>query len=212
MQAYLAELASRPVNFVEPPVTMTEQSGWTVDGHQDQVGLEKPGPPEAEGMFERARRGMMNYDFSDPSIAIGHFDPNSPFVNRNILLELKVFGFRFLGGARVHSVREESGPETTVFGFRYDTLQGHIERGFEWFLLTKEHASGKVSFRIEAHWRLGDFPNWWSRLGFKLFGGHFRRAWRERAPRRLSRLAAQPVPAATAPPGRLAHRGGDDVP
>ena len=28
--------------------------------------------------------------------------------------------------------------------FRYDTLEGHIERGYEWFLLTKDHATGGI--------------------------------------------------------------------
>ena len=51
----------------------------------------------------------------------------------------------------------ESGPRRTgVFGFRYDTLEGHIERGVEWFLLTKttgeksafasRRAGGRASF------------------------------------------------------------------
>jgi hypothetical protein len=94
-----------------------------------------------------------------------------------------------------------------VCGFRYDTLEGHIERGFEWFLLTKEHATGEVRFKIEAHWQLGQFPNWWSRLGFRLIGEHYRTLWRHRAPERLRELAEQPARKPVAAPGDLAHRG-----
>lgn len=120
-------------------------------------------------------------------------------------------GFRFLSGCRVHSVREETDESGTTFGFRYDTLQGHIEQGFEWFLLVKEHESGKIHFTIEAHWRLGDFPNLWSKAGFYVMGEHYRKLWRQRAPERLRRLAHQPEAAPVAEPGQLAHRG-DETP
>ena len=71
----------------------------------------------------------------------------------------------------------------------------------------KEHATGKIHFTIEAHWRLGDFPNLWSKAGFKLIGEHYRSLWRHRAPERLRKLAHQPEAAAVAAPGELAHRG-----
>lgn len=212
LKAYLADLASRRVNFDVPPEQMTAENGWTVDGASEvPIGTEPPGPPLPDGFYSRAKQALINYDFSDPSIVVGHFDPNVPFVGRDMLLELKVLGFRFVNGCRVHSVREESDDAGTTFGFRYDTLEGHIERGFEWFLLKKDHASGKVDFTIEAHWRLGDFPNFWSQIGFKLLGERYRELWRHRAPERLRRLAHQPVEKPVAEPGRLAHRG-DETP
>ena len=84
-----------------------------------------------------------------------------------------------------------------------DTSNG----GFEWFLLTKDHSTGGIHFKIQAHWRLGQFPNFWSKLGFKLLGEHYRSLWRQRAPERLRRVAHQPVTAPIAGPGQLAHRG-----
>jgi uncharacterized protein (UPF0548 family) len=132
-------------------------------------------------LFATGKRALIDYDFSDRSIVVGHFDPRAPLEGRDMLLELKVFGFRFLSGVRVHTVRDESDEHRTSFGFRYDTLQGHIERGFEWFVLSKNHETGEVRFRIEAHWRLGKFPSWWSRLGFLLLGARLRERWRRRA-------------------------------
>lgn len=210
MKGYLAALADRTVNFNTPPQQMTRENGWTVDGEAEvPIGTEPPGPPLPDGFYARARQALINYDFSDPSIVVGHFDPNTPFVGRDILLELKVMGFRFINGCRVHSVRDESDEGATTFGFRYDTLEGHIEQGFEWFLLVKEHATGKIHFTIEAHWRLGDFPNLWSKVGFKLIGEHYRSLWRHRAPERLRKLAHQPEAAPVAAPGELAHRGSE---
>ena len=207
MQAYLAELRGRSVNFDVPVAEMTAERGWTVDGSDECLGAEPPGPPQPDGLFARARQAVAHYDFSDPRIVEGHFDPRVPLPGRDMLLEMKVLGFRFLGGVRVHSVRDEADGTGSRFGFRYDTLEGHIERGYEWFLLTKDHRTGEVRFQIEAHWRPGDFPNWWSALGFRLFGEHFRRAWRWRAPRRLRELAHKPATAPVAEPGELAHRG-----
>jgi uncharacterized protein (UPF0548 family) len=207
MKAYLAELARRKVNFTEDPANMTPENGWTVDGGERTLGHEPLGPPLPDGLFSKSRQGLINYDFSDPGIVEGHFDPQDPFVGRNMLLEIKCLGLHFLGGTRVHGVRDEVGEKGTVFGFRYDTLEGHIERGFEWFLLTKDHETGEVRFKIEAHWRLGDFPNWWSALGFKLIGERFRARWRDEAPLRLQRLAQNPATTPLPPEGELAHRG-----
>jgi uncharacterized protein (UPF0548 family) len=207
LQDYLVRLRERPVNFETPVEHMTAEHGWTVDGSHDCIGEEPPGPPVRDGIFERAKNGIVNYDFSDPRIVAGHFDPAAPLVGRDILLEIKVLGLRFLSGARVRAVRDETRAHETLFGYRYDTLLGHIERGYEWFLLTKDHRTGEVWFRIEAHWRLGDFPNWWSRVGFHLVGDHCRRLWRHRAPERLRELVHRQPSGVIAPPGRLAHRG-----
>jgi len=207
MKAYLADLADQPVSFETAIEDMVPEKGWTVDGAEEPIGQEPPGPPVPDGVFDRARQGIINYDFSDPRIVQGHFDPDTPFVGRDVLLELKVLGLHFLSGCRVHSVREETDGRRTYFGFRYDTLKGHIERGYEWFLLTKEHETGEVRFKIEAHWQLGDFPNWWSALGFNLVGERCRAAWRRNAPERLRQVARRPVEKPAAAPGGLAHRG-----
>lgn len=212
MTQYLKALEERRVSFDTPADEMDEAHGWTVDGAETVLGTEPPGPPVPDGAFERAKQGIINYDFSDPNIVQGHFDPNTPLVGRNILLEIKVrlLGLRFLGGCRVHSLKETANEEQTVFGFRYDTLEGHIEQGYEWFLLTKNHRTGEVRFKIEAHWRLGTFPNWWSRLGFRLIGERCRTLWRHRAPLRLQEVIQRPVPKPVVAPGHLAHRGNDD--
>ncbi len=203
----LAGLAGKEISFDADPAAMIPENGWTVDGIEEVLGREPPGPPVPDGLFERARLGLVNYDFSDPRIVEGHFDPNVPLGQRNILLEIKVFGLRYLCGARVTAVREETCAEGTVFGYRYDTLDGHIEQGMEWFLLTKDHETGDVRFTLQARWRLGQFPNWWSWLGFKLIGERFRIRWRHCAPKRLRRLAEHPPVRPVAEAGHLAHRG-----
>ena len=207
LREYLAELRDARPNFHERPQRMTPEHGWKVDGADRVIGCEPPGPPVPDGIFERAKQAVVNYDFSDPRIVVGHFDPAAPLANRTILLEIKSFGPRFLAGVRVHTVRDESDDSRTSFGFRYDTLEGHFEQGFEWFLLSKRHVSGEIRFRIQAHWRMGDFPTWWSRLGFLVLGQWSRARWRRLAVERLQRLAPRPPETPVAEHGRLAHRG-----
>lgn len=188
MRSYRETYESQPVNFDVPLDQITQENGWTTDGAKSIIGHEPPGPPVEDGHFMRARAALIAYEFSDPAIVDGHFDARSEFVGRTLLLEIKVWRLRFLSGVRVHSVRDEVHETRTIFGFRYDTLEGHIERGFEWFLLEKDHATGAITFQIEARWRLGEFPNWWSKLGFKLIGEHYRDRWRRAALERLTRL------------------------
>ena len=207
LRGYLAELRDARPNFHERPERMTTEHGWNVDGDDEPLGYERPGPPLPDGLFARAKLAVANYDFSDPRMVVGHFDPQVPLPKRDLLLEIKTFGLRFLGGVRVHTVRDEQDEQRTSFGFRYDTLEGHFEQGFEWFLLSKSHASGEVRFRIQAHWRMGHFPTWWSRLGFLLVGGISRVYWRRRAVARLRQLAHQPEVGSVAGAGQLAHRG-----
>lgn len=211
-EAELEELLKRaeslPCNFSATQEEMTRERGWNHYFSDSVIAMEPPGPPEPEGPFARARVAVANYEYSDPGIVVGHFDPNVPLLGRRMLLELKVLGQHYLCGVVVGAVREEADDEETVFGFRYDTLEGHFEVGSEWFLLTKRHASGEVHFRVSAYWRTGHFPNWWSRLGFRLIGHRYQEKWHRRAHARLSLLAYHgsllpPRPAE----GRLVHTG-----
>jgi uncharacterized protein (UPF0548 family) len=196
LRAGLAALAARRVSFDLPAEAMTAENGWTVDSLDLEIGPEPPGPPLPDGLFERCRRLLAEYEFSNPDTVTAHFDPEVPLLGRDMLLEFRTLGFSFLNGVRVRKVRDEADDRQTLFGYRYDTLEGHMERGFEWFFVCKEHASGKVRFRVEERWQLGEFPTWWSRLGFRLSGWYFRARWLREGPERLRRLAeADPRPA-----------------
>ena len=109
--------------------------------------------------------------FSVPAIVLVHFDPAEPLLWRCMLLEVQVLGLHYLCPAVVNRVTDEA----DVFGFRYDTLEGHLERGVEWFLLTRND-QGQIRFRIEARWQQGEFPNWWSRVGFIVLSGYYQRS------------------------------------
>jgi hypothetical protein len=195
------------LNFSDALDEMTLDRGWHQYYSEATVAAEGPGPPEPDGPFERGRVVVANYAFSDPRIVIGHFDPAVPLDGRRMLLEMRAFrALHYLAGVVVGATRSEAADGQTVFGFRYDTLEGHIEEGAEWFLLTKDHATGAVRFRIEAAWRPGQFPNWWSRLGFYWVGLRYQRIWHHRAHALLAGLMRGPGVVAPGPArGRLVH-------
>ncbi len=201
LKARLQRLAEARPNFEASEAQMTGQNGWHHYHSEAVIARE----PEGDSCFARARTALASYQFSDPAIVVAHFDPEGPLLTRRILLEIKVLGLRYLCPAAVDAVRDEPG----VYGFRYATLDGHIERGVEWFLLTKDER-GEIRFRIEARWRRGDLPNWWSRIGFMLLAGYYQRRWHRHAHHRMSLLAYY---GSTRPPRRdasgLTHQGVD---
>jgi uncharacterized protein (UPF0548 family) len=203
----LAAAGQRRRNFDETESGMTPERGWSRHYSQAIVGREAAGPPAADGPFERAWPIVERYAFSDPRIVKGHFDAAAPLPGRVMLIEAQVLGLHYLGPVVVAAVRHDSDGQRTVRGFRYDTLEGHFERGLEWFLLTKDHASGNVTFTVHAGWRRGQLPNVWSRLGFRLLAPRYQRAWHRLAHLRLRTLLGsrglEPLPRGA----RLVHSG-----
>jgi uncharacterized protein (UPF0548 family) len=196
----LERLSSASVSFNGAEEELTGEHGWN-HYHSEAIIVAQ----SDDTSFQRARVALANYQFSDPGIVVAHFDPKGALLGRRILLEIKVFGLRYLCPAVVTNVRDES----SVYGFRYDTLEGHIERGMEWFLLTRD-GNGAIRFRIEARWQPGDMPNWWSRAGFSVLSGYFQRRWHRRAHNLLSLLAR--FGSTTRPPrdaAGLTHQGID---
>jgi uncharacterized protein (UPF0548 family) len=203
LKVRMTALAGLNRNFDVPEEELTVDHGWHHWYSEAVIAHERPHEHEC---FERASVALANYQFSDPDIVLAHFDPATELLGRRIMLEIKVFGLHYLCPALVTRVRDEDG---TVFGFRYDTLIGHMERGLEWFLLTKS-SDGEIRFRIEAMWQRGELPNWWSRIGFAALAGHYQRKWHRQAHRRLSMLAH--FGSTAMPPtdyANLAHQGID---
>jgi uncharacterized protein (UPF0548 family) len=200
-------------NFSEPAGQMTNENGWQQYYSEAVIARGKPGLPEENGLFERGRKAVANYEFSDPRIVIAHFDPDTPLPERHMLLEMRAFRIlHYLSGVVVGAVCSEQSKKNSIFGFRYDTLEGHIEKGTEWFLLTKEHETGEIRMRVEASWRPGQFPNWWSRFGFSLVGPHYQERWHRLAHRRMARIVHRSEShSLNREEGRLVHTDPDVV-
>lgn len=181
---------------------MDRRGGHRTVASSSVVAREEPGAPGAA--FARLRRAMTDYAFSDPRIVVGHFRRDEPLLGRRMLLELRTLSLRVLAGVVVERVLERDEEGRSAYGFRYDTLPGHVEEGAEWFVLEKDHATGEIRFHIEARWRPGSLPTWWMRLGFHVLAPRSQELWHRRAHQRMHaialRSAARPVAI-----GRLAH-------
>jgi uncharacterized protein (UPF0548 family) len=164
--------------------------GWKVDDYCQPLPDEQSGPPEPGGSWERAKRIMENYEFADPAIVRAAYAKDSPLEGRDMLLEARFLGLRFRFGVRVSDVtdeeREEAGRPVRVWGWRYRTLQGHLEMGQMDYELWKWLDDGSVEFRIHVVSRAARIPNPIVRLGFRLFG---RREQIRFARRSLTRMA-----------------------
>lgn len=185
LEACLAAESGERLNFTDEAADMVPENGWNHVSSHAVIGRERPGPPEEGSGFAHAREAVERLEFSDPRIVVGHFDRDSALLRRVVLLELKSAGLRFLCPVRIGAVRNETSEQCTRFGFSFETLEGHIEAGREWFLLTKHHDTGNIEFQIAAAWRTGEFPNAWSYAGFQLFGRRYQRAWHRLAHLRL---------------------------
>jgi uncharacterized protein (UPF0548 family) len=209
----LERLHGLPVNFHAEQSEMTPELGWNHYRSEAVIAHEPPGPPLDSGPFHRAELAVANYQFSDPDVVIGHFDASSRLLGRRMLLEMKAIRvLHYLAGVVISAVRYEEQDGRQTFGFRYDTLDGHIERGSEWFILSKDLETGQIRFEIEAAWLPGQFPNWWSRVGFHYLGPSYQRRWHHEAHGRISHIARGGLSAA-GPVDELglAHAGPDVV-
>jgi uncharacterized membrane protein len=160
------------------------------------VAIEPPGPPVPGGSFERLWEAIQYFEHSDPRIVVAHFHPDDPLRGRIVLLEIRVLGLRYLCPVRIAAARSHSNPTRTLRAIALDTLEGHLERGREWFFLRKDHETGEIRFRVQAAWRAGDFPNAWSHAGFLLLAPKYQRAWHRLTHLRLRRIAAGLAPRA----------------
>jgi uncharacterized protein (UPF0548 family) len=171
----LTRLRGRALNFdPEHCDRHVPENGWHVDDLCVRLPPEPPGPPLEGGSWETARRLMRGYEFADPSIVRAIYDPDEPLERRTMLLEVRFHGLRFHSAVRVARVyddeRSQSERPVRVWGWAYQTLEGHLEMGEMDWQVWKWLDSGEVEFRIHAYSRRAPDRNPIVRLGFRLFG------------------------------------------
>jgi uncharacterized protein (UPF0548 family) len=191
LQRQLDALAERPVTVGNALVEPVPAPGWTVEQLDTQIGQEAPGPPLTNGPFARARQALTEYRFADPRITHGHYDPQTPLLGRDILVDVHALFIRMLVGLRIGDVVDRADASETRFGIRLDTLSGHILDGLEWIQVAKDHRTGAITLRIAVQWRPGRLPTWWMGLGFRLLGRQVQQRWRRQATRRLRRISQE---------------------
>jgi len=148
---------------------------WHVDSRATLIGQEEPGPPERGGPWDTACHLISQYEFADARILRGVYRRGGDLLGRDMLLEARFFGLRFYLGVRVTGIIDEEregddgGPER-VWGWWYQTLEGHLEQGRLSYEVIKNLGSGQVTFRVAGYSRGAPIGNPVIRWGFRLFG------------------------------------------
>lgn len=161
-------LADARINYsvdeVGPPA-------WHIDTHRSQLPAERPGAPEPNGSWEHARLLVRYYEFSPPEIVRALFDPAAPLLGRNMLLEARFHGMNFYCGVRVTEVVDETRDNgDRVWGWGYQTLEGHLERGKVTYEVVKHQDTGQVEFVSSSHSQVAPTVDRVTLLGWRLFG------------------------------------------
>ena len=103
-------LRDKPLNFdlAERP-SFTRGAGWHIDDYRQPLPSEAPGPPEPDGVWERAKQLMLDYEFADPKIVTAIYAEDSELEGRDMLLEARFWNLiRFRFGVRVGGVVDET--------------------------------------------------------------------------------------------------------
>jgi uncharacterized protein (UPF0548 family) len=176
--AALDELSRLSVNY--DPARAPEHAAEAVEGHWHVdsgavvIGREGPGSPEPGGPWDVACRLVGEYEFADARILRGVYQGNGELLGRNMLLECRFFGLRFYVGVRVTGVidveRDTNDGTERVWGWSYQTLEGHLEQGRLGYEVIKDLGTGQVRFRVVGYSRPAPIENPVVRWGFRLFG------------------------------------------
>jgi uncharacterized protein (UPF0548 family) len=186
----LARLADARLNFES--AALGDGSGWHRDDMTEPLPREDPGPPLEGGTWELARRLMLEYQMADPARVRATYRPGAPLAGRDMLLTIRFAGLRLRAGVRVGEVYDEprtvDGRDARVFGWEYDTLEGHFEEGRMHYEVWKWLDSGEVEFRLHATSRQARSGPLWRRIGFRLLGRSQQVEFYRRTCRRMRRL------------------------
>ncbi|GHH84506.1 hypothetical protein GCM10018793_49040 [Streptomyces sulfonofaciens] len=167
-------------------------AGWSLDELRCTVAREPPGAPVPGGAWEIACRLVHDYQFAEPRILRALYRRGDALPGRDMLLEGRFLGLRFDMGVRVTSLvdgTQGSGAAARrVWGWGYQTLEGHLEEGELTYLVVKHLGSGEVEFRITGRSRRAPIANPLVRLGFVMFGRSTQHRFLRAAAQRLCRL------------------------
>lgn len=203
--AELRALADLEINYAgtrEHPRDPAQ--GWHIDSLRHRLAREPPGEPVPGGAWETACALTRDYRFAEPAILRALFHDDAELLGRDMLLEGRFCGLRFDMGVRVTSVIDETRGSGTgahqVWGWGYQTLQGHLEQGELVYEVVKHLHTGTVDFLIHGYSRRAAIANPLIRTGFQAFGRPTQRRFYRASVRRLHRMVQAQLDGAPLPP------------
>ncbi|PRX46139.1 uncharacterized protein DUF1990 [Prauserella shujinwangii] len=184
--AALRELGRRRINYTPGEVVPPD---WTFDEHRFHLGDEAPGPPEPGGLWETACDALRDYEFTPPELIRAVYDARAPLLGRDLLLEGRFSVLRFYFGVRITSVVDEASDTERVWGWAYQTLEQHLERGQVRYAVVKHLGGGRVEFTATSYSQPSPGLGPVLRLGWLLFGRRAQLRFYRRCGERMRHLA-----------------------
>jgi uncharacterized protein (UPF0548 family) len=213
LSAELAHLHGLELNFDPAHLSTVVADPWHTDDYCRTLPPEAQGEPVPEGCFEIAKRLLCDYEFADPRRIRAYYRADTPLLERDMLLEIRYFALRVWVGVRVRTVFDEvrriDGRSVRLWGWAYQTLEGHLECGQMDYQVWKWLDTGEVEFRIHAVSRLAEIRYPVLALGFRLVGRRQQIEFARRCGARMQQLVearlhgARPIPKPTAMAGVL---------
>jgi uncharacterized protein (UPF0548 family) len=179
-------------NFDPRELPRVARDPWHADDYCRGLPSEPPGEPVSNGSFQAARRLLTAYEFADPKRVRAVYDAEAPLLGRDMLLEIRYLVFRVRVGVRITQIfdelREVDGHQVRVWGWAYQTLEGHLERGQMDYQLWKWLETGAVEYRIHAVSEMAEVRNPLLYLGFRLVGRREQIRFARRSGERMEEL------------------------
>jgi uncharacterized protein (UPF0548 family) len=174
--AALADLRGRRVNYdpAQAPLAGGPRGRWHVDAQSTVIAREPPGAAVPGGAWETACTLVRRYEFTDPRLVRAVYSSAAGLLGRDMLLEGRFLWLRFYLGVRVTGVADETrgsgAAAERVWGWSYQTLEGHLEEGRLSYEVIKNLGSGEVRFEVSGYSRPAPIRQPVIRLGFRVFG------------------------------------------
>lgn len=183
----LRTLRPRRVNY---ELHQVRGPAWNFDQHRFYLHRETPGEPEPDGSWQLACRLVADYEFSPPHLIRAVYHRNDPLLGRDMLLEGRFYGLRLYMGVRVTSVIDETRAGKRVWGWAYETLEGHLERGKVTYEVVKDQHTGEVEFDMHGYSQASHTLTPLLRLGWRLFGRRTQLRFYRESGRRMQSLVS----------------------
>ncbi len=189
------------ISKMQPTIDLTQRdsyvaaAGWNVDAREVPLPDEPPGEPLPSASFAAACAILRQYSFPPPRLIRGRFDPSAPLDGRAMLLTATYLWMTFELPVRVSRVidsrRNAPGGAEQAWGYSYQTLTGHLERGEITFEIIKSLETGKVRFRIASFSQTNHIASLIHRIGFRFVGRRLQARFAVQSLHNMQRLVLQ---------------------
>ncbi|MCG8922069.1 DUF1990 family protein [Lentzea sp. CC55] len=185
----VTQLHDRAVNY---DVDEIRGSEWHFDHHRFVLGTDPPGRPQEGSVWWHAYKEVAAYAFTPAELLRAHYLREAPLLGKDLLLVGRFALARFVMGVRITETGFDEDGVRYSWGWSYETLQGHIERGRVDYRVVKELESGLVTLEVNSYNQVNPRAHPLIRLGWSVFGRRAQHRFYRSVGENLRRLAQQP--------------------